>query len=141
MTGQYPEYPRVAVGGVVISEGRVLLVQRNKPPAKGEWAIPGGSVELGETLARAVQRELAEETGIIVRAQDPCYYFEAIVPDENGRVRFHYVIVDLLADYVSGEPKAGSDVIRAAWFVPRELEAIHVNARTRDLLVKLGFFR
>ena len=94
----YPDAPRVAVGAVVIHRDKVLLVLRNQAPAKGLWAIPGGSVELGETLKTAAEREVLEETGLRVRAGEVVYTFDAIQCDPEGRVQYHYVIIDLLAE-------------------------------------------
>ena len=119
---------------MVIHDGAVLLVRRAKPPSEGLWAIPGGSVELGETLAQAAERELFEETGVRARAGKPCYAFDAVHRDDQGRVRFHYVIVDLRADYLSGKPTAGDDVLEARWVRPEELDAMEVSERTLDLL-------
>ncbi|MEE9402308.1 MAG: NUDIX hydrolase, partial [Desulfobacteria bacterium] len=106
---EYPENPQVAVGAIVIKDGRVLLVKRSQPPSKGLWAIPGGRVELGETLKEAAEREIMEETGLTIRAGDPVYTFEVIKRDDTGRIRFHYVIVDLVADYLSGKLNASDD--------------------------------
>ncbi|MBW1743354.1 MAG: NUDIX hydrolase [Deltaproteobacteria bacterium] len=98
----------MAVGAIVIKDNRVLLVKRSKPPGEGLWAIPGGRVELGETLQQAAEREIMEETGLTIKAKDPVYTFEVIEPDDAGRPRFHYVIVDLMADYVKGGVSPGS---------------------------------
>lgn len=141
MGTEYPDAPRLAVGGVVIKDDRVLLVRRGKPPAFGEWAIPGGSVELGETLQQAVERELREETGITVRAGEICYTFEAVKWDDDGRVRFHYVIIDLAAEYLSGEPVPASDVTEAAWLTSRDLAGRPINVTTLELLNKLEFMK
>ena len=141
MGTEYPDAPRLAVGGVVIKDDRVLLVCRGKPPAFGEWAIPGGSVELGETLQQAVERELLEETGITVRAGEICHTFEAVKRDDDGRVRFHYVIIDLTAEYLSGEPVPASDVTEAAWLTSGDLAVRPINATTIELLNKLGFMK
>ena len=130
----YPSSPRVAVGTVVIRDGAVLLVRRAKAPSEGLWAIPGGSVELGETLQQAAERELFEETGVRVRAGQPCYAFDAVHKDASGRVRFHYVVVDLRAEFVAGEPRAGDDVLDARWVRPQELGSMSVSDRTLDLL-------
>jgi ADP-ribose pyrophosphatase len=120
----YPEAPRVAVGAVVFHQNKVLLVLRNKPPAKGVWAIPGGSVELGETLQVAAEREVLEETGLQVRAGQVIHTFDVIERDEAGRVRYHYVIVDLLAEPVDPtQPLYPADDVKdAAWFTLAELE-------------------
>ncbi|MEW6442768.1 MAG: NUDIX hydrolase [bacterium] len=141
MTNEYPDRPRLAVGGVVIRGDKVLLVRRGREPARGEWAIPGGSVEIGETLGEAVERELREETGIQAQAGDICHLFEAIRKDETGRVRFHYVIVDLLAEYVSGAPCAADDAREAAWLSADDLPGRPVNRSTLELLKKLGFLK
>jgi ADP-ribose pyrophosphatase len=133
---EYPDSPRSAVGAIVIRGDKVLLVKRGNPPAKGLWSIPGGCVELGETLQEAAEREIKEETGVTIRATKPVYTFDVIDRDDQGRIRFHYVIVDLLADYVSGRPNAGSDVSEARWFTSRELEDIPVSRATRKLLNK-----
>jgi HAD superfamily hydrolase (TIGR01457 family) len=136
---EYPDRPRVAVGAVIIHEGRVLLVKRGKPPSEGLWAIPGGSVELGETLQTAAEREILEETGIRIKAGDPVYTFDAIQKDHDGRVRFHYAIVDLLADYVEGEPNAGDDAHEVGWVRPHDLSALPMSRKTLDLLKHLRF--
>lgn len=141
MSTEYPDKPRLAVGGLVIRENKVLLVRRGKSPAFGEWAIPGGSVELGETLQEAVERELREETGLTVKAGEVCHVFDAVKRDDTGRIRFHYVIIDLMADHVSGEPAPASDATEAAWLPFAELENRPVNASTLQLLRKLGFIK
>jgi 8-oxo-dGTP diphosphatase len=130
----YPIHPRVAVGAVVIHDRRVLLVKRRQPPAKDTWAIPGGSVLLGETLQAAAQREIMEETGLKIRAGEPVLTFELIERDPDGRVRFHYVIVDLIAQYLGGDITAGDDVSDARFVSAAEMAHIHVNPRTRRLL-------
>ena len=112
---RYPIQPKLAVGAVVFKDQKVLLVKRGKAPAKGVWAIPGGSVELGETLKQAAEREVLEETGIRIKAGDPVYSFEIIDRDKNGKVQFHYYIVDLNAEYGDGEVTPGDDADDAAW--------------------------
>lgn len=141
MESEYPDLPRLAVGGVVIRGQRVLLVRRGKAPSRGQWAIPGGRVELGETLQEAVEREVLEETGVRVQAGEICHVFDVVRRDDTGRVRFHYVIVDLMAEYVSGEPQAADDASEAGWLAPDELRDLTVNRNTRELLKKIGFLR
>jgi 8-oxo-dGTP diphosphatase len=137
-SSQYPDMPRVAVGAVVIRDGRVLLVRRGKAPASGLWAIPGGSVRLGETLKQAAEREILEETGLTIRAADPLLTFESIHRDAAGRVRFHYVIVDLAAEYVSGTLAPADDASDARWFSRAEAAAEpQIVPRTRELLCDL----
>lgn len=136
----YPQIPKVAVGAVVFKNERVLLVRRGQPPSENLWAIPGGSVEIGETLQKAAEREIHEETGIKIRAGDPVFTFDTIDRDRGGKIRFHYVIVDLAADYVSGDPKAGDDAAEARWVSAQEINALQVSAPTLKLLKeKFGF--
>lgn len=138
--GAYPKYPKVAVGAIVFNEDKVLLVLRGKPPAENLWSIPGGSVELGETLQEATEREIREETGITIRAREPVYTFDVLEKDNKGNVRFHYVIVDLAADYVSGELRPGDDAIDVRWFSAGEVNKLKVSEATRKLLnERFGF--
>lgn len=130
----YPDAPRVAIGAVVIRDGAVLLVRRSKPPSEGLWAIPGGSVELGESLQQAAERELFEETGVRARAGAPCFTFDVVHRDDAGQVRYHYVIVDLRAEYVSGEPAPQDDALEARWIRPEDIPALDVSERTLELL-------
>jgi 8-oxo-dGTP diphosphatase len=132
--------PKVAVGAVVHHDGRVLLVRRGKPPREGKWAIPGGRVEAGETLCQAAEREVREETGIQVRAGAVVHVFELIDREAAGVLpRFHYVIIDLMADYLGGEVKAADDASDARWFSAHELSQYDVDTETLTLLRdKLG---
>ncbi len=130
----YPSRPRVAVGAVVFKDDKVLLVRRAKPPAENVWAIPGGSVEIGESLREAAEREILEETGVTIRALEPVFTFDVIDRDAGGGVRFHYVIIDLTAEYIQGVPMAGDDASAARWFSSDELATMNVNTRTRELL-------
>lgn len=130
----YPDSPRVAVGAVVFKDHRVLLVQRGQPPGQGLWAIPGGSVKLGETLQQAAEREILEETGVVIVAQKPKCTFDVVDRDDNGQVRFHYVIVDLTAEYISGEPRPGDDAADVRWIAAQELSSLEVSASTLALL-------
>jgi 8-oxo-dGTP diphosphatase len=133
-TADYPDAPRPAVGAVVFKDNHVLLVKRGNAPARGVWAIPGGRVRLGESLQAAAEREILEETGVVIRAGDPVFVFDVIERDDTGTVRFHYVIVDLSADYLSGDPLAGDDADAARWISQPQLAEITVNPTTRRLL-------
>ncbi|MDJ0829024.1 MAG: NUDIX hydrolase [Desulfobacterales bacterium] len=136
----YPDLPRVAVGAVVIKDGKVLLVKRGQHPAKDHWAIPGGSVHLGETLQAAAEREIREETGITIRAQEPVFTFDVIQHDDHGHIKFHYVIIDLKGEYVAGEPHPADDATDARWISPAEMQHLPVNTMTRRLLARqFGF--
>jgi 8-oxo-dGTP diphosphatase len=135
-----PSIPKVAVGAVVVKEGKILLVKRKYPPKKGKWAIPGGSVQLGETLQAATEREIREETGLLIKAREPFHTFDLIERDSRGEILFHYVIVDLHADYVSGKIIPADDVSNARWFAPDEIEGLEITETTKMLLDKMGFF-
>lgn len=137
---RYPDHPRVGVGAVVFKDDRVLLVKRGRPPAEGHWAVPGGRVELGETLVQAAEREIFEETAVRIRAKVPVHAFDAVIRDAAGDVMYHYVIVDLAADYVSGRPVPGDDASDARWISRTELKALPVNPETRRLLADVYGF-
>ncbi len=119
--------PQVAVGAVVFRENKVLLVQRKNAPAAGQWAIPGGRVKRGETLKAAAEREVLEETGVRIEAGKTVYVFEYI----NS---FHYIIIDLEAVYISGNPAAADDALDARWVSAGELAALDVTPSTLQLL-------
>jgi 8-oxo-dGTP diphosphatase len=133
--------PMVAVGAVVLKDRKVLLVRREKAPHKGKWAIPGGSVKLAETLQAAAEREIKEETGLKIKANEPIHIFDLIERDSQGKIAFHYVIIDLQANYVSGEICAADDVSNACWFSPDEVDNLDVSYSTIQLLRKLNFLK
>ena len=132
--GAYPTRPRVAVGAIIFKENHVLLVLRGKPPAQNLWSIPGGSVKLGETLQQAAEREIREETGLNIRAHEPIYTFDVVDRDDNGNIRFHYVIVDLLADVVDGTLRPGDDALEVRWVSSKALKNLKISEATRKLL-------
>jgi 8-oxo-dGTP diphosphatase len=121
------------VGGVVVRDGKVLLIRRGKEPLKGRWVIPGGTVELGETLEQAVAREVREETGIEVRPREVVLVFDRIERD-GDRVLYHYVIVDYLCEDLGGAVQAGSDAMEAAFVGARELERYDIPPAALDLV-------
>jgi 8-oxo-dGTP diphosphatase len=140
---EYPDRPVVGVGGVIIDKGRALLIRRGSEPLRGEWSIPGGTLELGETLAEGVARELLEETGLVVRVLGQIEVFERIYAEKSGgarkkkkRPRFHYVIADYFCERVSGEPRAGSDVTDVAYAREDELDKFHLTETALRILKK-----
>lgn len=118
----------VGVGGVVIADGRAVLIRRGSEPLRGQWSIPGGTLELGETIAEGVRRELAEETGLEVEVMDLIEVFERIWPDgapageAKARPQYHFVILDYLCRPTGGTLRAGSDVTEVALVAEHELE-------------------
>lgn len=130
-------FPQLAVGAIVRRGTAVLLIQRATAPNAGQWAIPGGKVQPGETLQQAAEREIKEETGVVIRAGEPVFCFDVIERDDQGKLRYHYVIVDLFAEYLSGEPQADDDALDAAWVTPQALARLDVNVMTRQLLARL----
>jgi 8-oxo-dGTP diphosphatase len=118
---EYPGAPVVGVGGVVIRDGRALLIKRGSAPLKDQWSIPGGTLELGESIQEGVRRELLEETGIEVRVGELIEVFDRIFRDDAGKIQYHFVIVDFLCEAISGEARAASDVTDVAWVNEEDL--------------------
>ncbi|WP_158742697.1 NUDIX hydrolase [Acidisphaera sp. L21] len=116
MTREYPAHPLVGIGAVILRPGAVLLVRRGKPPNAGQWSIPGGAQELGETAEAAARRELTEETGLVVDTLTLVANVDSIHRDPDGRIRFHYTILDFAGLWQGGEPVAGDDASDAAFF-------------------------
>ena len=133
---EYPPVPLMGVGALIVKDGRILVVQRGKPPAMGEWSIPGGLVEVGETLREAVAREALEETGLKVEPGALIELLERIFHDGDGRIRYHYVLADYVCVVTSGEPKAGSDVLDVRWADENDLAALNVAEITVRVIRK-----
>ena len=117
----YPPRPIVGVGAVIVEDGRVLLVRRGHEPLKGEWSLPGGAVEVGETLRAAVAREVLEETGLEVDVGPVVEVLDRMRLDDDGRVRYHYVLIDYLCRPVGGSLACASDAEEVAWAALDEL--------------------
>jgi len=140
---EYPERPVVGVGGVIVQDGRALLIRRGSEPLRGEWSIPGGTLELGESLEEGVARELREETGLEVRVLELIEVFDRIFLDETlqpserkSQPRFHFVIVDYLCERIGGEPRAGSDVTDVAFASEDELGQYRLTETATRVLKK-----
>jgi len=118
MQREHPAQPLVGVGALIVENGRVVLIKRGKAPLLGEWSIPGGMLELGETLRQGAEREALEETGLVVRATELLGVFDRVVPDAEGKIIYHYVLIDFLCERISGELRAGADAADAQWFTP-----------------------
>lgn len=136
MQREYPDRPIVGVGAVIVEDQRVLLVKRARAPLLGRWALPGGVVELGETLRAATEREALEETGLVVEAGEVLEVLDRIVPGENGRTQYHYVLVDFLCRKTSGEPRAGGDAADVAWAGKDELAGFGLEAPALAIIRK-----
>jgi 8-oxo-dGTP diphosphatase len=136
MKREYPDRPIVGVGAVIIDRGRVLLVKRGSPPMLGQWTVPGGVVELGETLRSAAEREAQEETGLTVHVGEVIEVIDRILPGDDGRTQFHYVLVDFLCSVVQGEANAGSDAAEVAWAAENELETFKLEKTALEVILK-----
>ena len=130
----------VGVGAVIVDDHReekcVLLIRRGTAPLLGEWSLPGGLLECGETLREAVVREAREETGLVVETGEMLGVYERVIRDDEGRVRYHYVLIDFLCRPVSGDLNAGSDAADVRWFTRDELPALNLAYDANDVVLK-----
>jgi len=129
---EYPERPIASVAACVLKDNRVLVIKRANEPSKGLWSVPGGAVELGETIQETARRELYEECGIEIEPDKIFNVENLIVPDEKGRTWFHYVVTYLVARHVSGEARAGSDALDVKWATSQELNNLNMNLIVRQ---------
>ena len=130
----YPERPFVGVGAVIVDRGRVVLIKRRFEPLAGQWSLPGGAVDVGETLVECVAREMLEETGLVVEVGPVVEVFDRIIRDDGGRVQFHYVLVDYLCRPIGGELRAGSDVVDAVYVDPADLDRFALADPANDVI-------
>jgi len=135
---EYPTHPLPGVLAMVVRDGRVLLAQRDREPDRGKWGFPGGLIEVGETVAEAAVRELAEETGVVAEAGPVDELLDLVSRDDTGRVRFHYVVAAVRCRWLAGEGVAGSDAARVGWFTPAEIEALPVSKNLPRLVAMLS---
>src|SRR5882757_2924026 len=138
MPREYPDSPLVGVGAVIVQDNRVLLIRRGHAPLLGEWSLPGGVLECGETLREATVREAREETGLTVETGEMLGVYERVIRSEDARVRYHYVLVDFLCRVVRGDLQSGSDAADVRWFAREELDGLNLPHDTRDVIEK-GF--
>jgi len=135
MPREYPEYPLLGVAVTVWrDDGRVLLVQRGKPPNYGQWNIPGGLVELGERLEEAARREIREECAIEITAPQIFTTVDILDYDDEGRIRYHYILLEMLAEWAGGEARAGDDALAVRWTELAELAELPMWEQTREVL-------
>jgi 8-oxo-dGTP diphosphatase len=134
MQREHPKQPLVGVGALIVENGRAVLIKRGKAPLLGEWSIPGGMLELGETLRQGAEREALEETGLTVKATELLGVFDRVVPDSDGRIVYHYVLIDFLCERISGELQAGADAADAQWLTPEEIRSLPLAEDTAAVI-------
>jgi ADP-ribose pyrophosphatase YjhB (NUDIX family) len=136
MAREDPAHPVVGVGAVVVRDGRALVVRRAHEPRKGEWSLPGGLLDLGESLVDAARREVKEETGLDVEVGPMIETFDRVHRDGGGRIRYHFVIIDFVCWSKAGEAVAGSDAEAVAWVTAEEVDRYGVNAHAKAVILK-----
>jgi len=138
MQREFPEHPLIGVGAIIIEDDRAVLVKRAHPPIQGQWSIPGGVLEVGELVRKAAVREAREETGLIVEPGELLGVFDRVLRDAEGRVQYHYVLIDFLCRVVGGQLHAASDAAEVRWFKRDELPALNLAPDTHAVILK-GF--
>jgi 8-oxo-dGTP diphosphatase len=138
MNREYPDSPLVGVGAIIIDDGRVLLVKRGHPPLAGEWSIPGGVLELGETLREAAVREAREETCLAVETAELLGVYDRVLRDNDGRTLYHFVLIDFLCLPVAGDAEAADDADEVRWFTPAEIADLGLAEDTAQV-IREGF--
>jgi ADP-ribose pyrophosphatase YjhB (NUDIX family) len=133
---EYPEHPVVGVGAVVVRDGKALIVKRAHEPRKGEWSLPGGLLELGESLQDAVRREIKEETSLDIEVGPLIETFDRVHRDDHGKIRYHFVIVDYVCWPNGGEAVPGSDAEGVAWVSAGEIDDYKVNAHAKAVILR-----
>jgi 8-oxo-dGTP diphosphatase len=136
MSREYPDYPRVGVGAVILDGDHVLLIQRGGTTLPGKWSIPGGLVELGETTRDAVCREIGEECGLEIELVDVCGVLDRVIRDPAGRVRYHWVLVDFLAIARGGTLCAGDDAADARWVPIDQVEQYDTTDGLMEMIMR-----
>ena len=131
---RYPSRPLLGIGALIFDGGKLLIVERGKEPLKGFWSLPGGILEVGETLRDGIRREVLEETGLDVEPQAVFEIFERIMPDAGGKTEYHYVLIDYLCKPVGGRLRAASDVSRVAWVSQQNLADYRLTEGTQAVV-------
>jgi 8-oxo-dGTP diphosphatase len=134
MAREYPEHPVVGVGAVIVRDGRALIVKRAHEPRKGEWSLPGGLLELGESLVDAVKREIKEETNLDIEVGPVIETFDRVHRDDAGKIRYHFVIVDYVCWPITGDASPGSDAEEVAWVTASDIDSYNVNAHAKAVI-------
>jgi 8-oxo-dGTP diphosphatase len=134
----YPTRPYLAVSAAIFRDGRVLIVRRARPPAHGLYTLPGGGVELGETLEQAVIREVREETALVIEPVGLAGFRQAIARDADGRVERHFVILPFAARWISGEVSLNEELAEAHWLAPQELSGFKTTEGLADIVAAAG---
>ncbi len=133
---EYPDRPYVGVGVIVFRDREVLLIKRNKEPNKGQWSIPGGKQIIGETSAEAAKRELLEETGVKVDQLLLVDVVDTIIPDVEGKIKYHYTLVDYMGQWLSGETRPGDDAQEVRWVCLHEIDSFSLLEKTINIIYK-----
>ena len=133
---EYPDRPYVGVGVIVFRDQEVLLIKRNKEPNKGQWSIPGGKQIIGETVADAAKRELLEETGVKVDQLLLVDVVDTIIPDVEGKIKYHYTLVDYMGQWLSGETRPGDDAKEVMWVCLSEIDSFSLLNKTINIIHK-----
>ena len=136
MAREYPAHPVVGVGAVVVRDGKALIIKRAHEPRKGEWSLPGGLLELGESLQDAVRREIKEETSLDIEVGPVIETFDRVHRDDAGKIRYHFVIVDFVCWPNAGDAMPGSDADGVAWVTPGEIDDYAVNAHAKAVILR-----
>jgi len=140
MKREFPDQPLVGVGAIIIEHDRVVLVKRAHPPIAGQWSLPGGALEVGELVREAAAREAREETGLVVEPGELLGVYDRVLRDPDGRVQYHYVLIDFLCRVVGGTLHAASDAAEVRWFTREQLPGLSLADDTLEVIRK-GFTR
>jgi len=132
----YPSHPFIGVGALIERDGRYLLIKRGNEPSKGKWSIPGGKVELGESLTEAVKREVMEECHVQIEIMKIFNVMDRILKDDSGAIKYHFVLIDYYAKYVSGEARAQSDADEMKWVTAEEMVNLDMNPQSREVILR-----